>query len=92
MYLEAPPETSAPWFGSQVADLLHEMYGLDIDRYREEKIASNRFVAERLEDICARVEGAEDPILAGLQFALQGNYLDFSASNVPGLSVPLKNP
>jgi len=79
MYLEAPPEASAPWFGPQVADLLHEMYGLDIDRYREEKIASNRFVAERMEDIHAKVEGAEDPILAGLQFALQGNYLDFSA-------------
>ncbi len=79
MYLEAPPEASAPWFGPKVADLLHEMYGLDIDRYREEKIASNRFVVERMEDIRARVEGAEDPILAGLQFALQGNYLDFSA-------------
>lgn len=79
MYLEAPPEASAPWFGPKVADLLHEMYGLDIDRYREEKIASNRFVVERMEDIRAKVEGAEDPILAGLQFALQGNYLDFSA-------------
>lgn len=79
MYLEAPPEASAPWFGPKVADLLHEMYGLDVDRYREEKIASNRFVAERMEDIRAKVEGAEDPILAGLQFALQGNYLDFSA-------------
>lgn len=79
MYLEAPPEASAPWFGPKVADLLHEMYGLDIDRYREEKIASNRFVVERMEEIRAKVEGAEDPILAGLQFALQGNYLDFSA-------------
>lgn len=79
MYLAAPEGVSAPWFGPQMADLLHEMYGLDIDRFHDEKIASNRFVLERLDEIRTRVENAEDPVLAGLQFAILGNYLDFSA-------------
>ena len=35
MYLDAPEGVSAPWFGPQVADLLHEMYGLPIDRFRQ---------------------------------------------------------
>ena len=79
MYLSAPEDVPSPWFGPQVADLLHEMYGLEIDRYRQEKLDSNRFVLERMEDIRRRVNQAADPILAGLQFAILGNYLDFSA-------------
>lgn len=79
MYLSAPEDVPAPWFGPQVADLLHEMYGLEIDRFRQEKLDSNRFVLERMEDIRRRVNQAADPILAGLQFAILGNYLDFSA-------------
>ena len=79
MYLDAPEGVSAPWFGPQVNDLLHEMYGLDIDRFRQEKIDSNRFVMERLEHIREKVRSAPDPVLAGLQFAIQGNYLDFAA-------------
>ena len=79
MYIDAPAEVPSPWFGPQVADLLHEMYGLEIDRFRPEKLDSNRFVLERMEEIRRRVEAAEDPLLAGLQFAILGNYLDFSA-------------
>ncbi len=79
MYIDAPAEVPSPWFGPQVADLLHEMYGLEIDRFRQEKLDSNRFVLERMEEIRRRVEAAEDPLLAGLQFAILGNYLDFSA-------------
>ena len=79
LYLDAPEGVSAPWFGPAVADLLHEMYGLDIDRFRQEKIDSNRFVMERLEHIREKVRSAPDPVLAGLQFAIQGNYLDFAA-------------
>ena len=78
-YLDAPQGVSAPWFGPAVADLLHEMYGLDIDRFRQEKIDSNAFVLERLEQIREKVRAAADPVFAGLQFAIQGNYLDFAA-------------
>ena len=60
----------------------HEIYrilGMEGDLFREEKEMSNRFVMERLEDIRSRVEKAEDPLYAALQFAVLGNYLDFAA-------------
>ena len=79
MYLEAPADVSSPWFNPQVAELLHRHYGLPLDRFRQEKAESNRFVLERMEDIRSRIARAEDPVLAGLQFDILGNYLDFSA-------------
>ena len=77
--INAPEGVSSPWFGPKIADLLHEMYGLDYDRFRQEKLDSNHFVLERLPMIRKRVTEAKDPVLAGLQFAILGNYLDFSA-------------
>ena len=56
-----------------------QMYGLDYDRFRQEKLDSNHFVLERLPMIRKRVTESRDPVLAGLQFAILGNYLDFSA-------------
>lgn len=79
MYLDAPAEVSAPWFSPKVADLLNEMYGVPIDRFHDEKEASNRFVLERLDWIRSKIESAENPLLRGLQYAILGNYLDFSA-------------
>ena len=79
LYLNAPEGVSSPWFGPAAADLLHEIYGLPIDRFREEKLASNRFVLERLDQIRQKVETAPDPVFAGLQFSILGNYLDFGA-------------
>lgn len=78
-YIDAPAGVSSPWFSPKVADLLHEMYGLPIDRFRQEKLDSNRFVAERMDQIRQKVESAPDPVYAGLQFAVLGNYLDFGA-------------
>ena len=79
MYLDAPKDVSSPWFSPQVARMLHRRYGLEIDRYRQEKLQSNALVLSHMPDIRQRVENAEDPVLAGLQFAILGNYLDFSA-------------
>ena len=79
MYLAAPEDISSPWFNPQVSDLLVKHYGLPEDRYREEKEQSNRFVLERLDTIREKVRSAPDPVYAGLQFAILGNYLDFSA-------------
>ena len=77
--IAAPEGVPSPWFGPQIADLLHDMYGLDYDRFRQEKLDSNHFVLERLPMIRKRVTESRDPVLAGLQFAILGNYLDFSA-------------
>jgi len=79
LYINAPEGVSSPWFGPAATDLLHEMYGLPIDRFRQEKIDSNRFVLERLDQIRQKVESATDPVFASLQFAILGNYLDFGA-------------
>ena len=79
LYMDAPAWASSPWFGPQVADLLQEMYGLPIDRFREEKQLSNRFVLERLDQIRDRIQAAPDPVYAGAQFSVLGNYLDFGA-------------
>ena len=79
LYLSAPEGVSSPWFGPATADLLHEMYGMPIDRFRQEKETSNRFVLERIDQIREKVGAAQDPVFAGLQFAILGNYLDFGA-------------
>ncbi len=79
IYLDAPDGVASPWLGPQVNQLLTQMYGLPEDRFEEERKQSNRFVLERLEEIRRRVNEAEDPVLAGMQFAILGNYLDFSA-------------
>ena len=79
LILRTPADASSPYLGPGISDLLHDMYGIPLDRFREEKEQSNRFVLERLPAIRARAENTGDPILAGLQFAILGNYLDFSA-------------
>lgn len=79
MYLTAPEGVSAPWFVPDTEDLLDKYYHQGSDPYKEEKAASNRFVMERLDTIRQRVENAEDPVYAGLQCAILGNYIDFSA-------------
>ena len=79
MYLSAPEGVSSPWFTPQTAQLMQRHYGLPQDRLREEKQLSNRFVLERLDTIRKKVRSAADPVYAGLQFAILGNYLDFSA-------------
>ena len=79
LYLEAPEGVASPWFNPQTSDLMLKHYGLPLDRMKEEKELSNRFVLERLDLIRQKVETAEDPVFAGLQFSILGNYLDFAA-------------
>ncbi len=75
----APAEYSAPCFAPMTAELYHRHYGLDMDRYRQEKADSNAFVLERMEQIQQKVALAPDPLLASLKFAILGNYIDFAA-------------
>ena len=79
LYLSAPDDVSSPWFGPATTDLFQKHYDLPEDRFREEKEISNRFVLERIPQIRQRVDAAEDPLFAALQFAILGNYIDFSA-------------
>ena len=79
IYAALPESASSPYIGPATAKLMQELYGQDPDHMRREKEESNRFVMERFGDICSRVEKAEDPLLAALQFSILGNYLDFAA-------------
>lgn len=79
MLLDAPADAVAPWFAPQIAELFVKHYGIPYDRYRQEKEDSNRFVLEHMEEIRQTVSEAADPLYAGLQVAILGNYLDFSA-------------
>lgn len=79
LYLSAPEGASSPWFGPGVTALFQKYYGLDEDRYVEEKRLSNAYALQRMDAIRSRVESRPDPVYAGLQFSILGNYLDFSA-------------
>jgi uncharacterized protein with ATP-grasp and redox domains len=79
MYLDAPEGVSSPWFSPQVAQLIQTHYGVGDSLYEEEKRMANTFIMERFDHIQALVEQAEDPVFAGLQFSILGNYLDFAA-------------
>ena len=78
-YLSAPLDEGSPWFGPITTHLLEEYCGLQGDRFAQEKEDSNRFVITRLDAIRQRIQAAEDPVYAGLQYAILGNYIDFSA-------------
>lgn len=79
LYLNFPQELSSPNLGPAAAVLLEKYAGLKPDRLRPEMDASNRFMLDRLDEIRARIDAAEDPVYAALQFAVLGNYLDFAA-------------
>lgn len=77
--LTAPDDASSPTLGPGANRLFQKYYGLEQDRFKAEKEASNRFVLARINEIRRRVETASDPLYAALQFAILGNYIDFSA-------------
>ena len=79
IYLDSPADVGATWYGPATAELFDKIYGVGPDRFLEEKRQSNGFVLERMDQIRAKIEQAEDKVLAGLKFAILGNYIDFSA-------------
>ncbi len=79
LYQQIPEGASSAWLSPHTSPLFIKYFNYDPDDMQQEREESNAFVLARLEDIRARVEGAKDPVLAGLQFSILGNYLDFSA-------------
>ena len=78
-FLSLPEGADSSQIGPAVTKLYADLYGLEGDRYLEEKVASNTFAMERLPKIYAQIEQAKDPIYAALQLSILGNYLDFAA-------------
>ena len=79
LYLTLPEDAASPTIAPATNALFQKFYGVEEDRYRQEKEDSNAFVLQRLEEIRRRVVTADDPVLAGIQMAILGNYIDFSA-------------
>lgn len=75
----APEWMDSTQFGALAEDLLREYYNVGPDRLKEEKVFSNRFAMERLPKIQAVIQKAADPLYVALQYAVMGNYIDFSA-------------
>lgn len=76
---DGPEEQAAPWYTPEITRLFQKHYGTGEDRYAEEKEQSNRYVLARMETIRQLVAEEKDPLYAGVQMAILGNYLDFSA-------------
>ncbi len=79
LYLSQDSTSSSPMLSTDTNALLKKYYGLEGDRFQKEKDESNRFVMERLAHIRSIITEAENPVKAGLQFAILGNYIDYSA-------------
>ena len=79
MICAGPVEMSAPFYTPGITKLFTEHFGLADDRFAEEKEASNRYALERFDQLTEMVRAAADPLYAGLQEAILGNYIDFSA-------------
>ena len=79
LYLTLPEGAASPTAAPGTAALFQKHFGLSEDRYKPEKEASNAFVLARLSSIREKVFQAADPVYAGLQMAILGNYIDFSA-------------
>ena len=76
---EGPAEMSAPFYTPDIAKLFTKHYGLSEDRFAGEKEASNRYAMSRFDRLTNLVRTAADPLYAGLQAAILGNYIDFAA-------------
>ena len=79
MICNGPVEMSAPFYTPGITKLFTEHFGLADDRFAEEKEVSNRYALERFDRLTELVRSAEVPVYAGLQAAILGNYIDFSA-------------
>lgn len=76
---DSPAEAAAPWYTPGITKLFTQHFGLADDRFAQEKELSNRYFMEREDKIRGQVTQAPDPLYAGLQCAILGNYIDFSA-------------
>lgn len=79
IFLDAEPEDNSSRIGARINKLYMKFYGLPEDRFQTEKDESNRFVMARLDKLRSRVQQSADPVLTALQYAILGNYIDFSA-------------
>ena len=76
---DGPVEMSAPFYTPGITKLFTEHFGLAEDRFAQEKEDSNRYAMARFHRLTQLVRASDEPLYAGLQAAILGNYIDFSA-------------
>ena len=75
---DAPMSEGAPVLVHQIEALEKEMFGIGRD-FSQEKLAFNALMLSLESGVRQRIEAAEDPLYAAVQFAMIGNYIDFGA-------------
>ena len=78
LFATVADDMPSPGLAPEISALFHKYYGLPIDRFQDEKQQANAFVLARMDDIRAHIDTASDRLLAALQCAILGNYLDFA--------------
>ena len=76
---DGPVEMSAPFYTPGITKLFTAHFGLAEDRFAQEKEDSNRYAMARFHRLTQLVRASDEPLYAGLQAAILGNYIDFSA-------------
>ena len=75
---KAPVDVCAPVIVRDINKLSGEIFGTAQD-YSKEKTYYNQLMMEKEEGIRKKIHASEDMLLAALQYALVGNYIDFGA-------------
>lgn len=75
---EAPATAAAPVLSSAIGQIRKEMFGYAPD-YTEIKKHFNQLMLDMEAGLMDNIRSAKDPLLAALQYAMVGNYVDFGA-------------
>ena len=78
LLLEAPATDASPVIVKRINDVRREMFGLE-DEYADVKQYFNQVMLGYEANISQKIADAPDPLLAALQYAAAGNYIDFGA-------------
>ena len=76
--LNSAEEKSAPVLMAEVISVAEAHLKVS-DSYQYPKKKYNRILMRQEEEIRREIAGEKDPFLAGLQYAITGNYIDFGA-------------
>lgn len=71
-------DTTSPFLTAKIMRMLEEKVG-DEDLFLEEKKEYNEKMLSIEGDIWNRIDNSEDKLLAGLKYAMVGNFIDFGA-------------
>ena len=71
-------DTTSPFLTAKIMRMLEERVG-DEDLFLEEKKEYNEKMLSIEGDIWNRIDNSEDKLLAGLKYAMVGNFIDFGA-------------